>query len=408
VSVKTLDRMQVSYFRTAIDGYGIDKRNDGGGVLRGIPIFRAGTFKDSMGEQHTWEVEHLTRMVFHFDMLRDRGILPNVPVRDQHRSLFGGGGTVVGYIEALRVEGEDAQGNALLVADLDITEPDAFGKIERGTWRSRSSEIGYYETNEEAMYWPVMMGLAWVDLPAVEGLFSNQQSSDNQTSFTPIHDQEGGPVGDAKKHNQGGSGETPPAEDQNQGGEPGGQGNPDPSAGNPEGQGQGAPSPDDESSEPGDEAKPEGNGGGEHSAPPAQMASFTINGQPTTDFAAVQRHITNLESVLSEHGKQARRDFVTGLAQSNKIAATQVDQMTAHALTLDESQFEAFTKMYTDAPESPLFANHGQGGAPDEESSRVADLRERVAWHRRSGQPEDKVKATESYKELMTLTDGKG
>lgn len=420
MSTKTLDRMKVSYFRTALDnGLKVDKREDGSGIIRGIPIFRAGTFKDSMGDPHTWETEHLQQMVFHFNMLREREVLPNIPVRDQHRSLFGSGGRVVGYLEGVRVEGEDSKGNPLLVADMDITEPDDFGRIERGTWRSRSAEVGFYETNDDVMYWPVLMGVAWVDLPAVEGLFG-KKSDDTDGEYTPIHDHdEEGAVSHAKKEaNKGGAGTaTPPADNDGKEGQhsapPATDKEGEGGEGNEEGAGEGT----------GEQA---GDGSGDHSTPPApsagstvtnqhssgaQVHEFTLNGQTkTTDFAAVQAHIENLESVLDESRTQARKDFVSSLAESNCIAATQVESMQEHAVSLSDEQYEAFKKMYEDAPEIPLFSQHGQQTStdPDNQGSEVETLRERVTMHKRSGMSEDKVKATESYRRLMELTDNKG
>jgi hypothetical protein len=399
-----MDRLSVNYFQTALASRDVEETESGAKVLKSMPVFRSGTFRDSMGEQHTWETEHLAQMVFHFNLLRDRDILVNVPVREGHPSLFGGGGSVMGYVMDLRVEGVDAKGNQLLVADMEITEPDAFGKIERGTLRARSSEIGFYETNDESLYWPVFMGVAWVDIPAVEGLFSKHQSTDSK--FTPVRDEEVTPVGDASKHSQQESGDTTP---------------PDPSAGNPEGQGQGAPSPGDSGSEPGDEAPPSGedeNEGGDgkqersdHAAPPAGSFAFSLNGAPTTDFAAVQRHIDNLEAVVTESREQSRKDYVTSLAENHVIAATQIESMQAHAVSLTDEQYEAFKKMYDDAPSSPLFAHHGQGTVTepgDDSASEIELLRERVAMHKRSGITDERLHETQSYKRLMELTAGKG
>lgn len=412
-----MDRASVRYFQTALASREVTDTENGTKLIKGVPVFRAGTFRDSMGDQHTWTVEHLSQMVFHFDMLRERGTLPNVPVRNQHKSFFGSGGDVVGYVEAIRVEGEDDKGNALLVADLDITEPDAFDKIERGTWRSRSSEIGFYEDNDEAMYWPVFMGLAWVDLPAVEGLFSKQEASEDK--FTPVRDNEEGAVAHTKKAAEQGKG--------------GGTGTPAPNAG--EGAGEhGAPPATSKEEDDGDEGSeggdpPSGEAGAHAKGDPApvtppagtvtppaahgaqgQPFEFTLNGgTKTTDFAAVQAHIENLETVLNENRTQARKDFVASLASSNRIAATQVDEMTAHALSLTDEQYEAFAKMYEAAPASPLFAHHGQGNTPEPDAdSEIETLRERVKMHTRSGMPEEKVKETASYKKLMSMTDNKG
>jgi len=414
-----MDRMSVRYFQTALDSRTVEETAEGVKLVKSVPVFRAGTFKDSMGDQHTWEYEHLAQMVFHFGMLNDRDILPNVPIRDGHRSFFGGGGEVVGYVIDLRVEGADTKGNQLLVADMEITEPEAFAKIERGTWRSRSSEIGFYETNDEVMYWPVFMGVAWVDIPAVEGLFSKNEPTDDK--FTPVRDNEEGAVSHAKT-------------DANKGG--GSPGTPDPNAGTKEhtappaatkegkNGNEGAEGGDEASGKAVEHAKGEPATGAatagtvtttvttpaEHGNQPTTFEFTLDGGTKTNDFAAVQVHIENLESVLNENRNQARKDFVTSLASSSRIAATQVDAMQAHALTLSDEQYEAFVKMYEGAPESPLFAHHGQGTTtePDESASEVETLRERVKMHKRSGMPEKKVKDTGSYKRLMELTDNKG
>lgn len=355
-----------------------------------------------MGEQHSWEPIHLSQMVSNFNLLRDNDILPNVPQRNGHKSLFGGGGEVVGYAIDLRVEGQDAKGNDILVADLEFTEPEAFEKVRRGTWRSRSSEIGMYETNDESLHWPVFMGVAWVDIPAVEGLFSNHQTGQDQ--FTPVRDNEEGAVAHTNDaSNQSGgtasttdhsqeatSGEGNQEEQQVTEGATGGEGSTEGST----------------HSSAGDSSA--GAAVSTHAAAPKPF-EFSINGAPTTDFAAVQAHITNLESVLTENRNQARKDFVASLASSHKIAATQIEKMEAHALSLSDEQYSAFAALYEDAPEAPLFAQHGQQDTTDpKEESEVDMLRERVAMHRRSGNTEEKLKKTASYMKLMELTDGKG
>jgi hypothetical protein len=130
-------------------------------VISGIRIFRAGSFSDSMGVRSEWTVEDLDAMVANFTKLRSNGILPNVPVRADHsRSI----NSVVGYFTNLYREGD------YLLADMELTEPDAVGKYQRGTYRSRSAEIGVYVTNDEQVYWPTVLGLAFCDIPAVEGL----------------------------------------------------------------------------------------------------------------------------------------------------------------------------------------------------------------------------------------------
>jgi len=65
-----------------------------------------------------------------------------------------------------------------------VTEPGAVKKFERGTFRSRSIEIGPYESNNGKITAPAVLGLAMVDIPAVEGLFQRQDSKEIQVNFT--------------------------------------------------------------------------------------------------------------------------------------------------------------------------------------------------------------------------------
>ena len=428
MSKGTLDRMAVRYFQTAVQDLKVETTESGAQIIRAMSVFRTGTFKDSWGDPHTWESEHLEQMVFNYSMLKNRNILPNVPVRDGHPGLFGSGGEVVGYIADLYTINGAAyeDGYTRLVADLEITEPDAYGKIERGTWRGRSAEIGFYETNDETMYWPVFMGLAWVDIPAVEGLFSKQQDGGNKFTFIRDNDQEGAVAGASKQtqnHNTPGTpGSGSPAGAQNPAGDGSGQqgtGTETPPAGTEgdndnEGQKEGAPTgtPD-----------PEGDNESGTDGPPAgttqhashnRVHTFRINGVETQDFGQVQSHIDALESAIGEQAETNRREFVTSLANRNLIPATQVDSMTEHALSLTDEQWQAFTKMYPeDTAPAALFQNHGTNGSESDPSgnngpSEVDTLRETVTMHRKSGMPDAKVKETKSYKRLMELTDGKG
>src|SRR5438045_1764581 len=50
---------------------------DGGpiGSVKDIKIFKAGTFRDSLGRQNTWSAEHLQQMAFHFNLLKANQML---------------------------------------------------------------------------------------------------------------------------------------------------------------------------------------------------------------------------------------------------------------------------------------------------------------------------------------------
>jgi uncharacterized coiled-coil protein SlyX len=159
-----------------VDRHVVETTDRGTSVVKSLEIFKAGSFKDSLGELNTWTVEQLAMMASNFDLLRRIDSLPNVPVRTDHSWSVR---DLVGYIVDLRVEGER------LVADVEFTEPDAFSKFERGTFRSRSLEVGAYETNDGVTYWPVVLGLAFVDLPAVEGLHRKPPTKENSVPDQP-------------------------------------------------------------------------------------------------------------------------------------------------------------------------------------------------------------------------------
>ena len=169
---------------------GVKKYRQGGNgnlILEGVAVFRSGTFRDSMGFQHQWEPEHMTQMVDNYTILSSRGIITSVPIRSDHVGFLDSSlKSVVGYHTGIRTEERinsvSGEMCTYLLADMEIIDPDAIQKIESGLWRNLSSEIGTYLTNAEAEYWPVYMGVAFVDFPAVEGLansFSKRAPNDS-------------------------------------------------------------------------------------------------------------------------------------------------------------------------------------------------------------------------------------
>lgn len=389
-------RLHVAAFESGMPtGYSFSKADNGNVVVNDFKIFRSGSFKDSWGELTTWDASHMTQMVTNFDTLKANGILPNVPVREGHRSIFGGGGAVKGYFQSLStVNGQDPQGEdcVFLLCNFEFTEPDGAEKFARGTYRARSAEVGMYESNAGASYYPVMMGFAFVDIPAVEGLddkvyqapqgfpgFYENESTHKQ--FTVIVPKEysmtagGGSTqeGQQTQTGQGGGAPTPPAQ-----------------GGAPEGQQQ-------------------------HAAPAPQAHQFSINGQPTTDYAAVQRHIDTLQGTVDEHKKTARSDFVTSLASGPhpRILATELDNTLAFAQRLSDEDYDAWKATFSAAAQPlGLLGNHGNGnstpdtnnsGTVDPKADRIAVLRGIVKNHERSGLKPAQVQATDSYKELQTL-----
>lgn len=344
-------------------GHAIEMQSDGTGIIKDVPVFKAGTFRDSWGDQHTWTAEHLQQMCDNFDLLKARLIFPDVPVRQDHTSSIE---RVIGYFESVRTDG------SFLYADLHVTEPTALDKLARGTYRSRSLEVGMFVANDESAYWPTVFGVAYVDIPAVEGLHGKPNSKTSYFSMAPTE------------------GDSPMS---------------------------GTPTPTDLAP-----AKP--NADHNHSitppapapvaTPPAPAATFRINGGEVNDFAKVQAHIDTLEQFAKDTQDAGRKDFVNGLSRDKKIVATQVEAMTKFALGLSAEQYAEWAKTYEGAPATPLLAKHGAtgdgsipAGETDPAEDRKSILQETIAMHRRSGMSEDKIKTTSAFTELATLNANK-
>lgn len=363
------------------EGFGIKptfyKKDDGTHVYERVAVFRSGTFADSMGYENTWEKLHLDQMVANWNHLRDSNTFANVPVRDGHPGWIlngqAGNGKVVGWHTTLGVEELEAPHDGMkyhyLLADYEVLDETAKSAIASGLWRNRSSEIGTYRTNNQAEHWPVYMGVAYVDIPAVEGLnFSSPQAGGSAPKVYVMFDS-------SKEKNVG---ETPPAAPS--------QGTPPPAVT----QQHGAP------------------------AAPAQPFVFSMNGQQTSDFAAVQAHITALEQFRSDTTKSNRENFVTALAAGNKIPATQLDDYKELVLGMSSDQYAKWTKLHGDMEIPALLGQHGGGVANDGQApaqhaagqagaSRAVILRESIAMHTAAGTSKKIIQAMPSYKELVTL-----
>lgn len=375
----------------------------GNNVLENLRVFRTGTFTDMFGFQHTWDDTHLDLMVMHFTLLRDSGVFPDVPLRADHGSSVLG---VVGYYQDLYRDREDPQ---FLSATVEFTEPEAWEKWQRRTWRSRSIEIGMYETNDNRSYWPVVMGLAFVDIPAVEGLHGRQR--DPHHFSQAIMDNEEGSMQppDINKDPEGwtkavqyaawleAANYAKACEDWEKAVVYAKALEDEAAAQNP-------PAP----------PAPPAPGIAPHAAPPAPtpapVAQFRVNAQQTSEFARIQAHIDTLEQFRSETVNMGRRSFIEKLAEDGKIAAAQVDHLSAHALSLNDDQFAGFRASYENAPKLSLFGNQGHQdttpGAPGTKDVPTAEdqldiAEEIVLQHRRTGMSEDKVVKTESYRKLV-------
>lgn len=335
----------------------VERLADGTAMVRGLKVFRVGKFRDSMGRPHEWTVAQLNSMVTHFVQLRENLTFPNVPVRRNHSRNVN---DVIGYFESLAVR------DKWLVADLHITEPDAADKIERKTFRSRSLEVGPYVDNNDQAYNPAVLGLAFVDIGAVEGLFN---ASDAPTNYFTITEN---PMSDAATFQQSQLDWAVAAA-----------------------YAQGLA----------DAPKPSGGG---DLAP----FEFTYGGQKSADPKAVQAYINTLETAAAEQRDAARKSYVEGLATAKKIPATQVDAAQAFVATMTDEQFAAYRKMYDEAPKLSTFEQHSDngGGEPDADAARadeIAVLEGIIQNHRWAGMSEEVIATTPSFQKLVQLQNAK-
>lgn len=188
--------------------------------------------------------------------------------------------------------------------------------------------------------------------------------------------------------------------------------------------------PTGDTSEPGTTVVPDDNPTGEptetttstqpESAPPASnsLQGVMINGKLETDWAVINRHFAQNETVMREQREANRRTFVENLARDKKIAASQIPSLlelvngTDTRPAFSDEQFAAFQASYESAPASSLFDQHatqpenqtqpGTSNAQNKEQ-RIADLKGIIAMHERRGMSPEDLKNTKSYTELQTL-----
>ena len=377
----TLERT-VAFVRSDESG-NFTRADDGSATLTDLKVFRSGTFRDSMGEQRTWTAEHLAQIVSNFEMLRDAGTFVDVPVRrDHNRSVD----NVVGYLRDLHTDG------AYLYGTIEFTEPDAADKWERGTFRARSLEVGAYRDNDESTFFPVAMGLAFVDVGAVEGL----HSAAGDESPAAIDDTEETKV-DKEQFEQACAYAQWVTDAEYA------QWEIDASYA------QAVADLDYTVAAAYAQGLEEGRrtAAAEHAQGDKAPMVFSLFGEQTNDVNETQRHITALEGAVAEHAKSARTDFVDGLVADHRIAAPQRDQLLELALGLDEEQYATFTKTYEGAPAAPTFARFDGVTNPDgdvtDKEDEISVLEDQVAMHRRMGMTDDKIAELDSAKRLKAL-----
>lgn len=326
-----------------------------GRILHAVKVFRVGTFEDSLGREGTWSARDLADMVKNFQVLRDRRIFFNVPVRADHSSSVN---SIVGYLDGLSCD------ETFLYADVRLTEPEAIAKYDRGTYRSMSLEIGSYETNDKEVFAPTVLGLAFVDLPAVEGLYRKEEKSSKGEISVGIENDKGAerPVATFRVR--------------------------------------GVKTTDVVSVQEYLDSLEAKNAELAENPP---KHTFRIGGEDVSDFAKVQEHISALEAFRAEVTELGRDAFVDDLVSSNRVLASQADNLKKFAKGLSIEQYEAWRATFADAPPLGVLGakvggvtNPSGGG----ESDPHAIDREVVMNHRRAGLSDEQIAKTASYQRL--------
>lgn len=354
-------------------------------LMENVALFRSGTFRDSIGEQMTWEPADIEEFVRNFEYLRSSGIFPDVPVRVGHPQFgVSSARNVIGYITSLRAAtkaAKDGKEYTWLVGDYEILDPDAQVRVANGLYRNRSAEIGIYVDNNEVMHAPVFMGVAIVDIPAVERLneFTNHQAQGDPNLAYIYYTEE--TMGNLV---------TPPTAN----GAVQQQQQPAPVA----------PAP---------------------AAPEAPAATFSIGGTTTSDPAVVQNYISNLESqVQSLRAAETarvmaeRENFVNSLAegQDARISAADLPRQLAFARGLNQEQWEIWRATMEALPANPMFANHAGTTstapvapvvAPETQvDAELAVARDIVLTLHRANVDQEQIMATDQYKKLIAREPG--
>ena len=399
-------------------------------IVHGKKVFKTGTFKDSTGTERTWTNLDLEKMVQNFHKLKDGNLLDGVPLRVDHSFSAR---DLIGWIVNLYSDGN------FLLADLHFTEFSAYEKWQKGTFAPVSSEIAPYETNSGEIYYPTLIGVAFVDIPAVEGLYrASGVSSDRVTAVpvpSPILDSgskllyEIGqedlhmPISDTQiENNEDVVTEDAPSEDAST---------------------EELPAEEVEVVEVGSEDDSEAEAEVELSAVDIEaqikvleqllaervaeesellelslnsksvaVSTFRVNGFEMSDRSAVQAHIDSLEQFRSASIDGERRSFVEGLVRENKILANQASDMTDLSLSMDESQYAKFKSSYQGVGANPLLGAYGNsvtnisstsGTSIDKIRDEISIHEAVIGRHRLAGKPEEWITKCESFRRLTEL-----
>lgn len=134
-------------------------------TVNGVSLLKVGTFNGLQIVDGDLEA-----MVERFGELIETGVF-QPPLRLDHSwSVLSVIGHVTGLSTAVRLDETDGQSKLFLDGDLLFTEQAPLDAVHRGTFRNLSSELGPYDTNAGVELPMIYYGVAFVDIPAVEGI----------------------------------------------------------------------------------------------------------------------------------------------------------------------------------------------------------------------------------------------
>lgn len=365
-----------------IDGFERGKTEAGHDYLRvkDVPIFRSGEFEDSMGERTAFDSFMIETIVRNFDYLKSAKIFDKPVVRSGHPSMFTNDRmkSVIGYIDDIRSENREAPHDheeyTYVIADLLILDKESIPKIESGLLFNRSAEIGPYKDNRGQVVGPCMLGVAYVDIPAVEGL--NFDSPNVNVEGRGLF------YSKAKDDTMSGSGSILPPNMFT--------------------------------------FKIGGNDTTDFSRVQGYISDLEGKyDKLTQDFAALESEKTLLDKKVADltefkknQERKARVDFVEGLVKDNKILASAKDDTLALFETYSAEQFEAAKKVFSAAAPAPILEKHGEqhegekpdaGDEKDDKARKIADYQGIIQGLKYANKTDEQIKATSVYKELIAL-----
>lgn len=395
-----------------------------GNGVKGLRVFKTGPLKDSKGRERTWSREDLEQMVANFSLLRSKNILPNVPVRENHSRDVR---MVGGYFAGLSVSVDtDERGNHFLEADIDFTEPEMQARYERGTYRNRSIEIGAYETNTGEIYFPVVLGLAFCDIPAVEGLYAAALSAYESNEkpeimvYAPVNGADASgkpPAPPAQKSAQFDSVITS-LQSILQGEE------------NPDGQNalqkviQAVEALKGATAQPAAPATTHASGAempetfkfaldgaeieiaGDANTLKIVESLYSKNTTLATENTALKTQVSEFEAAAVQAAEDARLAAVDSWLEKKKITPAQVEPMKAYVKTLTDEQFTAHAALTLGTPDLAFTKQEDPTGGDNEQQAREATIRTHRQTYEMlkfSGLPAEKLAESKPAKALAAL-----